>query len=360
MSLSGNRGEWSELYAVLILLSTGRLKIVGSDLLPTGDEYEVIGVSRSYANGDVAYEIDLRNQTVRISDGDSKELVNLADIGDASQVILSKVGDHKGAGIDIPELEGLLARMRVHHLAANGRAKADLDLLVRDSRTGEVLRLSFSVKSQMGGAPTLLNASRATNFVLDLPFDRPQISSLEQLNGKPSLIVQKVLALNPRVDLPWPENAALRDNLRMVDTQMARIVGAMLLAYYSKNGTNVSDVVDWVVDRDPLDVGDSVTARRLYRHKVKTMLADFALAMFPSTPWDGSYSANGGYLLVDKNGGLGCIPAMHRDAFRDYLFSHTRMETASTSKHGFGHIETDPFSGLARIRLNLQIRFMKS
>ncbi len=357
VTLSGNKGEWSELYALLMLLASGRLPIANSDLSLTENEYTVVGVSRRYKTGEVAYEIDFDNRAVIVDDGSHKGLLNIAELDAASDSILSKLSSGGGARIEVPEIEDLLSRMRVHHLAASGTLKADLDVLVRDGRTGEVLRLAFSIKSRLGNPSTLLNASGATNFRLALPFSPSQLSTLSRMDGKPSLIVSAVLSMKPDIDSPTPVNPIMRDNLSLVDSQMNMIVGTMLLGYYSGCGSSIPEVVEWVAQRDPLRVGLYSNASHFYAYKVKTMLADFALAMFPAKPWDGTYTANGGYLVVSKDGTITCLPSVHRDVFRDYLFKNTRMETASTTKHHFGRIFIDPDSGHASIDLNLQIRF---
>lgn len=357
MPFSGNKGEWSELYALLTILATGQLAIANSDLSSTGDEYTVVGLSRRYKSGEVAYEIDFETQTVIVDDGSGKGYLNLAELDEASIAVLSKLTSSSSGKIEIPEIESLLSRMRVHHLAASGSIKADIDVLVRDGRTGEILKLAFSIKSKLGSPSTLLNASGATNFRLDLPFSGAQVEKLSTMDGKPSSIVSEVLAMKPDIESPKPINPIFLSNLRLVDSQMDKIVGTMLLGYFSGCGNSIPEVVDWVAKRDPLQIGSFSTASNFYSHKVKTMLSDFALAMFPSRPWDGTYSANGGYLVVGKDGKIACLPSIHRDVFRNYLFSNTRMETASTTKHHFGRVMTDPDTGQASVDLNLQIRF---
>lgn len=47
----------------------------------------------------------------------------------------------------------------------------------------------------------------------------------------------------------------------------------------------------------------------------------------------------------------------NKNEFEDYLLNNTKLETASSSRHGFGEIYEK--NGSVYIKLNLQIRFIK-
>lgn len=355
--VAGNKGEWSELYVLLVLIARGRLGIVDADLIPTDSEYEIVGVSRTHLNGQVDYVLDNEGSALWVRTEIDEEFVEISEIDPAIGTILQRLQSPGGLSIGIPELETLMARLRVQHLSAKSSAKSDLAVLAKDKGTGEILRLEFSIKSQLGSPSTLLNASGATNFRLELPFDSNFIAVLKKMDGKPGQIVSKALKHFGKLETPLPTSKILENNLMLVDSQMPTIVGDMLIGYYSGVGRSIASVVDWVATRDPLKVNLGAKTADFYKFKVKTMLSDCALAMFPGKPWDGTYSANGGYVIVDADGQLCCLPAVQRDVFKEYLFQNTRFETASTKKHGFGVIHADYGSRTAYIDLNLQIRF---
>jgi HpaII restriction endonuclease len=357
MALSGNKGEWSELYAVLVLLAEGRLAIAAHDLSLTGDVYQVVGVQRRYSTGDVAYEIDLANKRVVVTSGTDHTKIDLAELDPAIKLVLAGLTKGSAGNFQIPDVESLLAKMRVHHLAAGGTLKADLEVLVRDTRSGELLRLAFSVKSRMGSPSTLLNASKVTNFRLGVPLGGESLEVLKSHDGSPSALVAHLMEGDHEIGCPVPVNPVLRQNLMLIDSRMDEIVGSMLLGYYSGAGPAVSEIVKWVSGRDPLKIAAYSDPDVFYKYKVQTMLSDFALAMVPGRKWDGTYTANGGYLLVDKSGQLSCLPSTDRDNFREYLFQNTRFETASTTRHQFGRVELDEVTGEPYVNLNLQIRF---
>ncbi|MEA2092036.1 MAG: HpaII family restriction endonuclease, partial [Campylobacterota bacterium] len=90
---------------------------------------------------------------------------------------------------------------------------------------------------------------------------------------------------------------------------------------------------------------------------VKRFLGAIALGMFPNKEWDGLMVVNGGYILVKENGEIVCFHLFNEDIFRDYLLSTVKLETPSSSRHQFGSIFKE--SGETKIKLNLQIRFIK-
>lgn len=79
--------------------------------------------------------------------------------------------------------------------------------------------------------------------------------------------------------------------------------------------------------------------------------------MVPSKVWTGTFDATGGYLIVKDNGDILCYHIYNRNEFEDYLLNNTKLETASSSRHGFGFIYKHDKDLL--FNLNLQIRFLK-
>lgn len=80
-----------------------------------------------------------------------------------------------------------------------------------------------------------------------------------------------------------------------------------------------------------------------------------ALGMTPATPWDGLLQVHGGYIIVREDGEIVCYHIYNQDAFRDYLFLNTRLETPSTTRYDFGKVYEQ--NGRCYLKLNLQIRF---
>ena len=93
-----------------------------------------------------------------------------------------------------------------------------------------------------------------------------------------------------------------------------------------------------------------------YEHKMKMLLLDAALGMTPAKEWNGRYDANGGYIVVRKDGEIVCYHFYNRNDVEDYLYLNTRFEHASRSRYQYGSLYRAE-DGQVYIRLNLQIRF---
>lgn len=77
--------------------------------------------------------------------------------------------------------------------------------------------------------------------------------------------------------------------------------------------------------------------------------------MKPATIWGDIDKANGGYIIVTKQGDVLAYHIYNRNYFEEYLLNNTKYETASTSRHDFGKVYSE--DGEDFIKLNLQIRF---
>ena len=55
--------------------------------------------------------------------------------------------------------------------------------------------------------------------------------------------------------------------------------------------------------------------------------------MKPATIWNGIDEANGGYIIVTKQGDVLAYHIYNRNYFEKYLLNNTKYETASISRH---------------------------
>ena len=60
--------------------------------------------------------------------------------------------------------------------------------------------------------------------------------------------------------------------------------------------------------------------------------------MMPSKVWTGELDSTGGYLVVKEDGEILCYDIYNRNEFEDYLLNNTKLETASSTRHGFGTV----------------------
>jgi len=353
MSLRGNRGEWSEVYVLLRTLAEGQLQVSDHKLdAVEGSVLHVAEIIRQHP--DCAYHYTINADDVVVSvvpDGSVLESIQRAEIAELADVALIAIR-RGGFSFDIPELETLLAKLRVTELKLTGSKKGDIDIRIHDLSTASTFAAAYSIKSQLGSPSTLLNASGATNFEYEIvgDGDPETLTGLKHLKGK--TLVQQLYANGFKLKYVGMCNVTFEDNLRMIDGQMPVIAATLLRLHYEGRGARVAEVLEALIEEDPCGYGKSSELQ--YRHKVKTLLHAVALGMTPAREWDGSLIAGGGYVVVKELGQLVCFPSARVDAFRDHLLDNTKFERASTKRHGYGRLFQD--EGTTRICLNLQIR----
>lgn len=353
--LSGNIGEWSEIYTFFKLLADGKLHASNADLsLNPSSYYPIVKIIRQQKN--FTYEYVLDDTSVSIStDAGSVAIrtITREDFANAAKNLLSAIGVAQ-ATFAVPTVDEILEKSGITSLKEPHSDKGDISLVAHDSHVNKDIDFSFSIKSQLGSASTLLNASGATNFKFGIvgELTNQEITDLNKLGPKD--LLRDLASKNIKIELLEMHNQQFETNLKMIDSQMPQIIASLMLAYYSGRGTTVADLVKVITADDQLNYGRA--ASEIYSHKVKTMLTDVALGMTPSRRWTGDYDATGGYIIVKSDGEIVCFHAYNREAFKDYLLNTTKMETASRSRHDFGHLYRDGKS--LQIDLNLQIRFI--
>ena len=152
------------------------------------------------------------------------------------------------------------------------------------------------------------------------------------------------------------ERKIFSNNLVLIDSLLPEILSQIVFDFYSSEFSHLTDLVNKTADKNPLNF-DIENEHKFYEYKIKRFLTDVALGMMPSKVWTGQYDATGGYLIVKENGDVLCYHIYNRNEFEDYLLNNTKLDTASSSRHGFGEIYEA--NGDLYFNLNLQIRFIK-
>ena len=152
------------------------------------------------------------------------------------------------------------------------------------------------------------------------------------------------------------ERQIFSNNLVLIDSLLPHILSQIVFDFYSSEYSHLTDLVNQTSKKNPLEF-DIENEHKFYEYKIKRFLTDVALGMMPSKVWSGKYDATGGYLIVKENGDVLCYHIYNRNEFEDYLLNNTKLDTASSSRHGFGEIYQE--DNQLYFNLNLQIRFTK-
>lgn len=360
MALSGNKGEWSEIYTLL--------KVIGDKQLYVGDSrlnkiahlvFPIIKVLREESHGTYAfsYEDDLvvinrNNETCRLP---------IVSFQKQAAQLLAKLKQSTSRTFAIPAIERFINSFHCKSLKANSSTKRDISIMVHDHRTGTTSTLGFSIKSQLGGPSTLLNAGKTTNFIYkitgeNLTTDRIKAINAIETRHKIKDRMQAIRACSGQFHFIKTAHSVFGNNLTLIDSDLPKILAAMLQKFFTSSLSKTTDLVHNIAMCNPLDY-NLANNHPFYTCKIKRFLTDVALGMTPSKTWNGKLDATGGYLIVKNDGEIRCYHIYNRNDFEDYLLHNTKLETASSARHDFGVIYQHK-GGENFFKLNLQIRFI--
>ncbi|HOG05377.1 MAG TPA: HpaII family restriction endonuclease [Paludibacter sp.] len=357
--LTGNKGEWSEIYALLKIIADKQLFAGDSNLNKIENLiYPIIKVLRDESNG--TFEFSYDNDLVVIKNPGEEIRISINEFQKQAYFLLTKLKEKTDTTFSIPETEDFINSYNSNSLRAQSSVKTDIKVVIHDYRTGTAPELGFSIKSQLGDASTLLNAGRTTNFIYKingLKLSAKQISTINAIDTRSKIRdrVKEINKLGGKFQFESPESPIFENNLVLVDSALPKIISEILLLYYSSNYSKVSDLVSEISKTNPLKFNIE-NNHPFYSYKIKRLLTDIALGMMPSIVWTGELDATGGYLVVKNSGDILCYHIYNRNEFEDYLFANTKLETAGSTRHQFGTIYEK--NGSICFKLNLQIRFI--
>ena len=374
---SGNKGEWSELYTLYKLL-------VDQNLFPIDSNQKaeerlrmpILSILR-YTEEDwgAEYRIDDEGQ-IHINANGAKIIdVGKNEFEEVATELLEAIKNGDDSSFEIPTLNTFRERTFCPKIKCysktlpNGdKDKSDLYIVMHDALTGQTPKLGFSIKSELGNPPTLLNATKLTNFRYKLSRNL----SAEKVNEINSMVSSRANAdiqgrvraiIEAGANLEFDSISADRygnevfyENLILIDSKMPEILAHLLVLSYIENTRLLDALTDKLTEENPLGF-PMKTNKKYYEAKVKRFVTDVALGMLPSQPWEANHQA-AGVLVVKDTGKIDCYHVIYKASLDDYLYHDLKFETPSAKRHGFGSIEIDE-DGNQFYTLNLQLRFIK-
>ncbi len=353
---TGNTGEWSELYALAFLLANGgaygadKNQNIKKDLF-----YKVLKIIFAEKIGKERMVYEIKNEVIDIFVGTNKiASIKVKKI----QSILKRMFEslsvkNEGRAFSLDAGSEMMQVLQKDVIKASSFDKKDLDLVILDVKTNKPSpEVGFSIKSQLGSPSTLINASKATNFtfeVLDNDMSVPKkLPKLHDKNVKDNINLLESLGFN--IVFYKVDSEIFQNNLSLIDSNLPIYISKILLSYYSRGASNLSELV-------VLNFPDTNKQNKQPIHKIKEFLSIMALGMMPNTNWNGILTSLGGFLLVKKDGDVLCYYLYNLEDFQEYLLKNTKLDTPSTTRYGIGKIIKE--NGRYFIKLNLQVRFTK-
>ncbi|KAB0444477.1 HpaII family restriction endonuclease [Lysinibacillus fusiformis] len=393
-----NKGEWSEPYVLLKLLAEGKLYGADANLEAIPNLfYPLINILRFEAGTKYTYEYEnysFEDSTnISIVDGQNNTLVSIPikDFKEKALALFEEIKKGNGTFSVSKEIDDFLNTIEITRKAEQSTKKRDITIVVHDEQTGNTPELGFSIKSKLGGPATLLNAGHTTNFIYkfeggtsitetdlkNINID-PVATMKEKAKGKtPSEktikdkakygyepldklkntgeIINQMEKRGYSLKFLKTENEIFQGNLEMFDSNFPFLLSDILISNAKKEcGNQIDDVLKFVEEKNPLNY-NLKNKHPMYSYKIKNFLTDASAGLMPSIVWEGTYDANGGYIIVKSDGELVCYHIYNRNEFQDYLVKNTYLEQGSRFKHGFGFVYRQEDE--LYINLNLQIRF---
>lgn len=359
--ITGNSGEWSEVYALMKILSDRELFAGNSSLQKIANVvYPVIEIIRNERNVNLNFTYDNGNVEIVTSNGKSTK-VAVSTFSQKALILLREIKNQKTkkGTFSVPSVEAFINSFGSSSIKAQSTVKSDIIIKIHDPRTNTEPTLGFSIKSELGGDPTIMNASQTTNFRYNIVGTSLTASDITYINSistssKIRDRIARIEYLGARLELDDVVKPVFKNNLTLIDSLLPQILGNALYYYYSAQGNMLSDVVQLLTRDNPCGFDMSLN-HNFYEYKMKRLLMEVALGMLPKTVWKGEYDVTGGYLVVKDSGEIVCYHIYNKNDFENYLFTNTRFETSSSTRNKFGKIYE--LGGQQFFNLNAQIRF---
>lgn len=354
---TNNKGEWSEFWVFAQSAVNPTIPLCNSDLTPIPNKS--LHILKIFREGSIFTVNDSKSIKVIKPDSTSSS-INKKSLESDLNGFLQNLMSSKGS-FSSPHAERLLEIFGQTKAKAPSTDKKDISVEILDPKTLVIANAGFSIKSQMGGPATLLNASKQnTNFrflVSGFKGDINAVNSITQGN-KLQLRIQKIQELCGQFKFEKCQGKVFTQNLRKIDSQMPQLLGCATLA----NGMQTSANKSW----DKLfntpefrslvsDLPIPLTSEEVC-FKFKDLILETALGMVPKATWSGIPNADGGYLIVKKNADIVCFHVFNFGEFREYLFNNVKFDTPSLSRHLHGSLYNE--NGKLYFDINTQIRFV--
>ncbi len=360
--INGNVGEWSEIYTLLKLLGEGKVYAGDQDLEKIKDiVYPIIMIIRQEKEG--VYDYRVNDADIVITTADGEEMLRLPAsrfLAEAESLLSAIIEKPAGArSFHVARTQAFMDRIYCTSLKASSSDKTDIHIVLHDQRTKLNNNMGFSIKSQLGGDSTLLNASGATNFsyrIEGYDFSDEEIRTINDIDTR-SKIIDRIDAIRKKgADLVFDhvDSDMFRRNLNMIDLGLAPTIAQLLVEQFNTGARMFEELAKALATTNPLHF-DEEDAEEMYIYKLKHLLTSAALGMMPSKKWSGKFDANGGYLVVKKNGEILCYHFYDRNRFEDFLFKNAYLERGKTRRHGYASLYREK-DGKLYFKLNLQIR----
>ena len=248
MKIKANKGEWSEFYAFLKILSDKKLFAADKNLDILPEKFFIFQKVFRDEKGQKPKIFDLKEEEILIFDNEGKLLkkVPTAHISEKTLKIFDKIKSEDHTTFEISEAQMVLEDLLCTAIKANSSSKADIEAEIYDRISDTIAPLGFSVKSIVGGASTLLNAGKTTNFIYKVSgLDTNLVSQINSIDTR-SKVQDRIKAIvdnGGRIEFKALARKEFESNLKKIDTIFPEFMAQMVLDFFSSKANRVDDLV---------------------------------------------------------------------------------------------------------------------
>ncbi|RZK02279.1 MAG: HpaII family restriction endonuclease [Flavobacterium sp.] len=266
--ITGNKGEWSEVYALFKLLGDKQLHPGNREIKKIQNlVYPILRILRTEVKGNFEYSIE--DAIVVISGNDEVFRIPIAEFQERAKYLLTEIKRNSGT-FSVPEIEDFMRSINCLSLKASSSAKTDITIVVHDQRTGLQPSLGFSIKSQLGNPSTLLNAGETTNFIFKIvgaKISEQQIIDINNISSR-SKIKDRIIEIKNNggnFEFVKTQKTIFSNNLILIDSLLPQILSNIVFNFYSSTHSNTEDLVKLTEDENPLKFNRLLTLSKIKR-----------------------------------------------------------------------------------------------
>ncbi len=344
MGEAKNKGEWSEIYVFARLFQTGVLHLADWNLHQLPEEkLRVLSLWRGDSN---------LSETFLPLSVDAQQEPSASWLEEQLTHFLSEISRGEGS-FESPAGERIMRAFGLTQVKAASAAKVDLYAELAGLEGVRSKTLGFSVKSRLGSPSSLLNASEHTKFEYRFAAPATGVSPIDLLRLSDLPLSKRAVWLRDRAfELVSARctSGIFEGNLNLVDSSLATILPKLVLHAYQNDKKELPELITDFAQK----TGMSAT---LLATVMKRFLFDVALGMVPGSIWDGKMRAYGGYIVVQPDGQLLAFHLDNSDVFREFLYTHVKLDTPSTGRLQIGELGQEDGEFVFKLALQLRFRY---
>lgn len=362
MKVTGNKGEWSEIYVLLRLLQDRKLFLANEKLKKLADDcIDIFEIIWSNSNTDfITYNLRTEDAIFVTKDRKISNSIDRDLLTELTELLFQEIIENKKTTFTFSNFRKLSDNLYINRIKSPANKKNDVELVIFNERIQAEVTEGFSIKSELGGFSTIVNASKHTIFVYEvkglnqIDIDRINSIFIERSNGKHSVDVTKRIKYIIKAGgsiIPYEMRSKVyKDNLIKVDSLLPDIISHLILESYLSGEKKLVKLSDTEV---------TLKSIQLSKTKIRNVLGEYLDAslfgLMPSKDWTNYHNTNG-LIVAKRNGEVLTFYIYNRKHLWEYLINNCFLDTPSTSRYKTGTIYQDKDSRRCFIDLCLQVR----